>query len=103
MFWNVQHRHVDKNAKKWVGKEYRPWPQKPVDGYFTIGDDEFLLEFLGDNWHGHPHFWLNNEQKMLTRVKKHNPDYTVLYVWECDYRTSKKTNYRTFENKLEFE
>ena len=95
----IIHRHCDYvYTKSWVGGEFRPlgWKKKPVDGLFKGTKD--VLEFNGDEFHGHPsrlekktHNMYGNSYVELFEETKRSYDklvklgYTVWYVWEYDY------------------
>ena len=94
----IIHRHCDYVEKRWVGDEYRipEWKQKPVDGLFK--GTKYVLEFNGDEFHGHPsklakktHNMNGQSYKKLFEKTKRTYDkltklgYTVWYVWESDY------------------
>jgi hypothetical protein len=104
----IQHHHLDRNKKEWVGEEHRPteWPKKPIDGYYfdSIENKNVAIEFLGDYFHGHPSLWGPNEDECdhhsrpfknlfhdtetkLAKLKSLN--YKVFYVWESEFKALK--------------
>jgi hypothetical protein len=123
----ISHRHYDRNIEKWVGDEHRldEWRNKPVDGYFIdrLSNQRVVVEFLGDDVHGHPTIWKNNKdakdrygdtclknytdthRKML-KVKSFG--YRIIYAWYTDiYEAHGKPKelfmFREFEENLEWE
>jgi len=110
----IQHCHIDKPTKTWIGDEYRPdkWKKKAVDGFIpknmlTYGDPtlepdrdhnkDIIVEFLGDIFHGHPTTWdkiTNHFGANLEGLFKDTEEklaklvslgFVVFYVWEYDY------------------
>jgi hypothetical protein len=95
---SLQHRHCDSVSGTWIGDEFRPpaWKTKPVD-VFIEGTD-VVIEFNGDEFHGHPsklkkktHNMYGKSYVELFEKTKRTYDklvklgYTVWYVWEYDY------------------
>lgn len=98
---HIRHVHYEPGSNEGIGKEYRlpEWHAKPVDGYFERG--RVVIEFLGDQFHGHPRLWASNPEArdMFKRPHKENFEttqvmlakmaafgYRVFYVWESEYR-----------------
>ncbi len=127
----IKHKHVDRKAKKWDGEEYRlkEWKRKAVDGYipkdqitghpFLPSSSDLIIEFLGDEYHGHPTKWekeinwlgrcyielFDDTENKFKKMKKFG--YNILYVWENDYKNLKScadllSVCRFFKNKIEF-
>lgn len=103
----IQHSHYDLLTKQIVGKEYTipEWTRKKVDGFYVGPNQEkIVIEFLGDYYHGHPSYWLHDEEAtnrfgIRHRDKFYDTEtklqklasfgYVVRYVWECEYRRLK--------------
>ena len=94
----IIHKHCDYVSKTWVGDEFKipEWKQKLVDGLFK--GTKYVLEFNGDEFHGHPsklkkktHNMYGKSYVELFKETKRIYDkltklgYTVWYVWESDY------------------
>lgn len=119
----LQHEHYDHTVGKYVGEEHaiKEWPLKRVDGYNE--KEKLVVEFFGDDVHGHPLLWENN----FDRTDRHGGSmqhnyfdtsckmsklkdlgYRVFYIWQAD--TDLKTGksllpgvYREFAKHLEWE
>ena len=105
----IQHSHYDVDTLSIIGEEHRPikWAKKPVDGYYVNADGKNVaVEFLGDQFHGHPRLWHDDEkktnlynvlhkdrfedtEKKLKKLKSLN--YVVMYIWESDYVERKRS------------
>ncbi len=122
----IQHMHYDDTLKNTTGTEHIVigWKNKTVDGYFIDPDgSKVAIEFLGNHYHGHPSLWgVDGEAESFFHIpfktlfseteaklqKLVDFGYTVLYVWECDFKkrpafASAKSLCRKFSGKLEFE
>lgn len=119
----IQHKHLDIVKKEWSGDEYRPlkWQRKPVDGFYLENEQETIIEFLGDYFHGHPTRWGSDEDNINatlgilfkdlfaktedTLIRLKLLGYRVFYIWENDYKNRKTLDSlssicREFDNKL---
>jgi G:T-mismatch repair DNA endonuclease (very short patch repair protein) len=106
----VEHAHYDTLTGKICGREHRVVDMSSfksgctkVDGY--IRKTKTILEFHGDYYHGNPRKYSADEWNETTKCtfgalyentmeRMHtlrNLGYTVLYVWENDFRVWKKT------------
>lgn len=94
----IAHRHLNRVTKKWIGEEYRlpRYGRKAVDGH--IPRTNIVIEFLGDEYHGHHSKWSINDDYLkiahyqylfekTQRIFKKMTDlgYKVYYIWECQY------------------
>ena len=117
---SIRHSHLDTKSKSWIGDEFRPstWKQKPVDG--LIEGYNVIVEFLGDEFHGHPnrkgetnmygelYTDLFEETQRIFDKLYLDLDYEVWYVWESDYKhkstfTSVSAITREYRGFLEYE
>lgn len=102
----IQHQHLDKENKIWIGEEFRipGYRRKAVDG--KIAGQNVVIEFLGDIWHGHPRLWehdleaenyegrryfdmFEKTQEIMKTVSGFG--YEVWFIWETDFRKWDKT------------
>lgn len=121
----IQHAHYDLDEKASTTQEFSlpEWKQKRVDGYYVDSHGHrVVVEFLGDEFHGHPSRWgpdgqkrnlfgvlhtVNFEKTEKTLAKVASFGYIVRYVWESDYRKLKPSEsplsiLREFSGKLEW-
>ena len=115
---SITHKHIDAQGMV-VGEEYRvPDTRYRVDGYLltstlsklslplefqaVLNKPALFIEFLGDEWHGHPSLWhkvtnhvgLAYEKlyaETFLRFEKIKTAAPVLFIWESEYRRWDRT------------
>jgi hypothetical protein len=100
--WLEEHLNLGGTLLHYLsGGEFRiPGTRYRVDGF--IQESSTVLEFLGDPWHGNPYRYKLDDycnpydktktagqlyEETMTRLKHiHSLGYTVIYIWESEYR-----------------